>query len=214
MEKPDNQGERVTMFHNKDNLDYCFLHIRSRGFGSMECHLVNSGFLHPFRKTLLIQQSEYSPEFVYPMMNFILNLVFQSLIVLMGNKFSYRILILVGMIISTIALCILPIVVYFISGLTGFLLTSFIILFQGFANAIVLSGFYGIASFLPVKYVIAFSTGQGLAGILMNVIRYIVILSFGDSEDDVTITKGAIVFFAIAALIVLINIYFLNVKNK
>ena len=212
MEKPENQGERVTMFDYKDNLDYSFLHIRSRGFGSMECHLINSGFLHPFRKILLIQQSDYSPEFVYPMMNFILNLVFQSLIVLMGNKFSYRFLILVGMIISTVALCILPFVVYFISGLTGFLLTSFIILFQGFSNAIVLSGFYGIASFLPVKYVIAFSTGQGLAGILMNVIRYIVILSFGDSEDDVTITKGAIVFFAIAALIVLINIYFLNVN--
>lgn len=148
------------------------------------------------------------------MMNFILNLVFQSLIVLMGNKFSYKFLILLGMIISTNALCILPIVVYYVSGLTGFLLTSFIILFQGFANAIILSGFYGIASFLPVKYVIAFSTGQGLAGILMNVIRYIVILSFGDSEDDITITQGAIVFFAIAALIVLINIYFLNVTTK
>ena len=112
---------------------------------------------------------------------------------------------------SGIALVLLPIVTYSFNGLVGFIATSFIILFQGFANAVVLSGLYGLASFLPGKYILAMSTGQGISGVLMNVVRYIVILSFGDSDDDLTITKSAIVFFAMAALIVITNIYFLFV---
>jgi len=79
---------------------------------------------------------------------------------------------------------------------------------------VLLSSFYGIASFLPLSYLIAFSTGQGFAGILMNLIRYIVILLFGDAQDDATITKGAIVFFVIAAILILVNIYFLGVIYK
>ena len=144
-------------------------------------------------------------------MNFVLNLVFQFLLVFYGNKFSYKTQITACLIISGIALILLPITVYFFTGLTGFLMTSFIILFQGFANALLLSGFYGIASFLPMKYVIAMNTGQGLSGIILNIIRYIVIFSFGDGEDDSTITKGAIIFFIIAAILVMMNIYFVEV---
>jgi hypothetical protein len=145
------------------------------------------------------------------MMNFVLNLVFQFLLVFFGNKFSYKVQLFASLVISAIALVLLPVVVYFFSGISGFLVTSFIILFQGFANAVLLSSFYGIASFLPFKYIIAFSTGQGLSGIIMNVIRYIVIFAFGDKDDDETITKGAIVFFLIAALLVVSNMYFLHV---
>ena len=144
-------------------------------------------------------------------MNFILNLVFQFLLVFYGNKFSYKTQLTICLIISGICLTLLPIIVFFFKGLTGFLFTSFIIIFQGFSNAVLLSGFYGIASFLPMKYVIAFSTGQGLSGIIMNVIRYIVIFALGDGEDDGTITKGAVIFFIMAAILLLVNIYFLNV---
>jgi len=159
-------------------------------------------------------QKDYSPEYVYPMMNFVLNVVLQFLLIFFGNKFSYKVQIFASLVVSGIALVLLPIVVYGIQGVGGFLVTSFIILFQGFANAVLLSGFYGIASFLPIKYLIAFSTGQGLSGIIMNVIRYIVIFAFGDSEDDSTITKGAVVFFVIAALLILVNIYFLQAIYK
>ena len=147
------------------------------------------------------------------MMNFVLNLVFQFLLVFIGNKFSYKFQLLVSMIISAAALVFLPIVVYFFKGFTGFLFTSFIILFQGFANAVLLSGLYGISAFLPFKYLIAMSTGQGLSGIIMNVIRYIVIFAFGNSNDDGTITKSAIVFFAIAGLLVALCMYFLQVTS-
>ena len=106
----------------------------------------------------------------------------------------------------------MPIVVYCFQGLFGFLLTSFIILFQGFANAVLLSGLYGIASFLPFKYVIAMNTGQGFSGVIMNLVRYIVIFSLKNADDDSSILIGAVIFFTTASLIIIVDIYFIMVR--
>ena len=109
----------------------------------------------------------------------------------------------------------LPIAVIFLDGLTSFLVTCLIISLQGLANAIALSCFYSIISFLPFHYIIVFSTGQGIAGILMNVVRYILLLSLGsDANDKDTIILGSLIFFGISAIILTICLIFVFVVYK
>jgi hypothetical protein len=108
----------------------------------------------------------------------------------------------------------LPISVILLTDTTSFFTTSFIILLQGLANAILLSCFYGIISFLPFEYIISFSTGQGIAGILMNVTRYIILLSMGDPKLERNIIIGSMIFFGISALIISLCIVFLFLVYK
>ncbi len=114
-----------------------------------------------------------------------------------------------------ISMILLPISVIFITGSTGFLITCLIILLQGLANAIVLSNLYAITSFLPFEFIIAFSTGQGLAGILMNLTRYVILASFGsNSGTEKNIILGSLIFFGISAFITGLCIVFLLLVYK
>jgi equilibrative nucleoside transporter 1/2/3 len=147
-------------------------------------------------------------------MNFILNVVFQFILIFFGKGFSYKTLITACLIVSAFSLISLPIVVPFIRGLAGFLLTSFIFLLQGLANAIVLSCFYGIIGYMPDKYRVAFSTGSGIAGVLMNLIKYLVLIIFGDNDDDEkTIILSSIIFFIFSVVIVFISLVCLLVNR-
>ena len=49
------------------------------------------------------------------------------------------------------------------------------ILLQGFLNAITVNSFFGLVSYFPIDIIISMSSGQGIAGILMNFIQYIVL---------------------------------------
>jgi len=76
----------------------------------------------------------------------------------------------------------------------------------GLANAFGINGLYGIVSFLPLKCVLALSTGHGFAGILMNIIRYITLLGFFSRELSVEEFKSnkfyeSIIFFSFSALV-------------
>ena len=147
-------------------------------------------------------------------MNFILNVVFQFVLLFTKKKLSFKTQILYSLIISVLSMAALPISVIYLEGLTSFLVTSFIILLQGLANAIILSCFYAIISFLPFQYIICFSTGQGIAGILMNVTRYLILLCLGDPTLEKNIILGSLIFFAISALIISLCIVFLFVVYK
>lgn len=156
-------------------------------------------------------------------MNFALNVLFQFILAIKKVNFKLKSMILTALIIYTINLILLPFIVYFIPGLFGFILTSIIMLSfgiflffnknLGFANAIGQSSTFALGSFVPLKYLIAISTGNGLAGILMNVIKYIILFIFGVDRNDREIKViQAFVFFGFAALFSLVSIYFLMVN--
>lgn len=147
-------------------------------------------------------------------MNFVLNLVFQFFLLFPQKKISYKSKMIFSLIVSIISQILIPIVVLLFSDLPGFIMTSLIILIQGFANAIVLSTMYAMVSYLPFKYIIAMSSGQGIAGILMNVVRYILLLSFGDSSDETTINIEAIIFFSFASLFSFVCLILLFVNKE
>lgn len=74
------------------------------------------------------------------------------------------------------------------------------------ANAVGLSSLYGIVSYLPMQCIIAMSTGQGFAGILMNVVRYITLFAFfsGDlTDEEIKNYKfyESLIFFSFSALV-------------
>lgn len=77
---------------------------------------------------------------------------------------------------------------------------------SGLANAFGLSSLYGIVSYLPLQCIIAMITGQGFAGILMNIVRYITLFAFfsGDLSDEQTKNNKfyeSLIFFSFSALV-------------
>jgi len=128
-------------------------------------------------------------------------------------------MILVSLITQIIVLLILPIAVSKTVGLSGFILSCFIILLLGLTNAVLLSSIFALISFLPFEYMIAMSLGQALSGILMNIIRYFVTISIDSGkklskeETDYNAFLTGFIFFSSAAFLMIVNIVFLMVRR-
>lgn len=83
-----------------------------------------------------------------------------------------------------------------------------------------LTSLYGIVSFLPIECIFAMATGQGVAGILMNITRYITLICFSSNststEEEIKMNKfkESLVFFSFSGFIcflcVLCIIYLYN----
>jgi hypothetical protein len=67
---------------------------------------------------------------------------------------------------------------------------------------------------MPFKYIVAVSTGQAIAGVMLNVIEYILLGFLGDGNlaGSVHITR-AFIFFFFSALVAILNIVFIYVNN-
>ena len=161
-------------------------------------------------------QSKYDPSITFPFFNYALNILFQLLLIWKKQIISYRIELIIGIIGSLISLVILPLIVIFFEkdSLIGFIITGGIILILGLVDAFCSSGFFGLTSFFPKKMIICFSTGQGISGILMNIISYIVIYCFNTGDNDKNEKLGAIIFFSISGFILLITLFTLLLAYK
>ena len=156
-------------------------------------------------------QGDYDPSTSFSFFNYALNIVFQFIMIWKKQLLSYKIQLIFGLITSIINLIILPIVVVSFdkNSKIGFCLTAMIILFQGLANAFCSVGFYGLASFFPMEMIISLSTGQGISGILMNIIEYIILASVNTGDDDKDNKYGAIIYFSISSFILLATLIIL-----
>lgn len=174
-------------------------------------------------------QGNYNPGVSFSFLNFSLNILFQFLLLYKKNIFPVKFQLIFGLIASIISLIILPIIVisFSVNSLTGFIITAVLILFQGFVNALCCSGFFGLASFFPLEMIIALCSGQGISGIMMNVIQYIILLSVKTGNEYKDAKYGAIIFFSISGFILLISLlvlfiafnseyfkYYLNKKDE
>jgi ABC-type multidrug transport system fused ATPase/permease subunit len=80
---------------------------------------------------------------------------------------------------------------------------------------------FGLVSFFPIENVIATGAGQGISGILMTIIRYVILLTL---NPETSINLSAYIFFGISSFIILIiirkimllyqNEYFLSILIK
>jgi hypothetical protein len=81
-------------------------------------------------------------------------------------------------------------------------------------NAITQFAILSICSFMPVKYIIACNTTPALCGVLINIVRYILLFSFGDGNiKDEEMILQVVIFYFISALIMVVNLIFLQVKD-
>ena len=158
------------------------------------------------------------PLFIFPFLNFALNIIFQFILLFKKKLFTYKTQLLFSVTLSGILLIILPLSVISLNkdSLTNRIIASIMVLFQGLLNAICQSSFFGLVSFFPIDIIVNMSTGQGIAGILMNIIQYIVIFTFGDidktkkeSENDIIVKKSGIIFFSISVFIIVVSLVFI-----
>lgn len=112
---------------------------------------------------------------------------------------------------NMILIIICPFTVIFIKGLFGFCVTMSFILIQAGANAFGSSTFFSVISYLPKEYIIMFSTGQGAAGIIINIIRYIILFLVNNEDEQMRVTITAIIFFSVSGFLLIITIVLLFV---
>ena len=153
-------------------------------------------------------QGKYDPSTSFAFCNFALNIAFQLIMIWKKQILPYKIQLIIGLIASIFSLLSLPIVVvnFEKDSLTGFILSAGIILIQGLVNALCMSGFFGLTSFFPREMIISLSTGQGISGILMNIIGYIVLASVNTGNNEYDAQLGAIIYFSISGFILLLTL--------
>ena len=112
------------------------------------------------------------------------------------------------------------ITIYFPSEIS-FKISCIFILLNGLANAVISNSMFGLVSFFPIENVIAAGAGQGISGILMTLIRYVILLTL---DPQKSINLSSYIFFGISSIIILIvirnimhlykNEYFLSVLKN
>ena len=168
-------------------------------------------------------QKGHSPQTLFPNINFALNLAVQLILLSSKSCISYKSQLLLSQIIPAIGMFLLPFCVILLPADMSFYVSCGIMVFVGSANALASSSIFGLASFFPVNNVIAVGAGQGYAGILLNILRYI-ILYFFNGETTSDINNGAYLFFFVSGIILIIsmmfscmlynNEYFLKILNE
>ena len=153
-----------------------------------------------------------SPTLIFPFLNFALNITFQFIIVCTKKKYSYRSQLILTLLLLMLTMILLPLVVLIFNPTTGYILSCVIIFLQGLVSAICSSSFFGLVSYFKTQYIVMLSTGQGVSGILMNVIKYVLLLTVprpSEGEKDYRSKERkayiieAIIYFSIAFLILL-----------
>ena len=152
--------------------------------------------------------------------NFFINFIpiFQFILLFQPKFMTYKKQLLISVMGSAITLILLPIFVIILerNSTINIIITGIIILLQGLLNAVCQYSFFGLVSYFPIDMIVNMSTGQGVAGILMNTIQYTVLIFIGDTnrkfstiDNDKIVIKGGLVFFSISVIIILICFIFI-----
>ena len=158
------------------------------------------------------------PPVYFPFLNFFLNIIFQFILLFQPKFMTYKKQLLISVMGSAISLILLPLFVLLLKRDSDInvIITGIMILLQGLLNAVCQSSFFGLVSYFPIDMIVSMSTGQGVAGILMNTIQYLVLIFIGDTnlknsqeKNDIIVKKGGIIFFSISVIIILICFLFI-----
>ena len=138
------------------------------------------------------------------------NIIIQFILLWKKDLFPLKSQLIVGIILSIIFLLAIPGFCMFL-GVNSFannFTTGVEIFVFGFVCASCQGGFFSLVGNFPLSIIVAFSTGQAISGILMNVIEYIVLFFIEGDEF------GAWIFFSVSALILLICLVLLITSYK
>ena len=148
-------------------------------------------------------QKDQQPDKVFPIINFVFNLSVQIILLCSKNLLSYKNQLFLSQYLSAIGLVLFPLVVTTFVADISYKISCGIMVFIGIANALASSSIFGLASFFPVNNIIAVGTGQWFAGIILNLLRYVILFFFsGQSQSDINI--GAYLFFGVSGILMII----------
>ena len=162
-------------------------------------------------------------------LNFAPNIILQFILLYKKNLFKIQIQLIFGLISSIVLLIIIPISVILLKDneTLNMIVTIILILIMGLINALCTSGFFAFASFFPLEMIISLSTGQGIAGILLNIIMYILLPTVNYNDANKKEIIKTIIFFSISAFILIMCLlclifslkleffkYYLNTKTN
>lgn len=149
---------------------------------------------------------DYKPSFLFPNMNIVLNMLFQLYLVVFGNRFRYLVQMLFALVLFVIIMIILPFIGMYVEGVAGYVICCLLVALQGFANSIYINNIYGISGYLPFKFMIAVSYGDGLAGLIVGILQYILLFSYGiDNADDREVVISSSYWFYFISVGILIG---------
>ena len=162
-----------------------------------------------------------NPFVSFSFLNYILNILFQCILMIKKDLFQLKFQLMVGIIGSIVFLIIIPMFTIFLErdSLINRFITGLLVVLMGFINALCSGGFFGLVSNFPLEMIVALSTGQGYSGIAMNLLQYIVLISINSDEMEsnlnekrrIYIIRGWI-FFAISSLILLVCLILLLIN--
>ena len=151
-------------------------------------------------------------------LNFAPNIILQFILLWKKNLFKIEKQLIFGLIASIIMLILIPLcaIIFQNQDILSLIITIILFLIMGLINALCTSGFFAFTSFFPLEMIIALSTGQGIAGIFLNIIMYILKPSIRVNDLKKKEIIEAIIFFSISVLILVVCLIFLifSLKNQ
>ena len=161
---------------------------------------------------------DMNPYVSFSFLNFILNIIFQFILLWKKDLFSLKFQLIVGIVGSIIFLILVPLCTMILekNSFMNLFISGMLIVLMGFINALCSGGFFNFVSYFPLEMIVAFSTGQGFSGISMNVLEYILIFIIDTEGDQFEkgLTIKAWIFFGVSSLILVISLILLFVSLK
>jgi len=162
--------------------------------------------------------SDINPFVSFGFLNYILNISFQFILLWKKNIFSLFTELLIGIIGSIVFLIVIPLSAMTLgkNEMINKIITGGLVVIMGFINACTSGGFFGYAGYYPLEMIVLFTMGQGLSGIGLNILQYIVLASVNiDDEEKQYIVRAWIFFgFSIVILLICLFLLFYSYKDK
>ena len=162
--------------------------------------------------------SDINPFKSFSFMNYVLNITFQFLLLYKKDIFSLFTELMIGIIGSIFFLIALPLsaMLLGVNTMANKVISSLLVVLMGFTNACASGGFFGYAGCFPLEMIVSFTAGQGISGIGLNILQFIVIASVKiEGEEKQFIVRGWIFFgFSILILIVCLILLLYSYKDE
>lgn len=154
---------------------------------------------------------EMNPSLVFNLLNYILNIPFQFLLLCKKDFIPLKTQLIIALVGSIIFLILIPLstTTFEANSSKNKIITGGLVLLMGFINALCSGGFYNLVSNFPIEMIVILTTCQAISGLLLNIIQYIILWSFGDNGD---IVIQAWIFFGISILIIAISLVLLFIS--
>ena len=147
-----------------------------------------------------------NPSVSFPLLNKLFNIPLQFILLIKKRLFPLKSQLIFSIIVSIICLISLPFFVFPFekNSIISIVITILLVLTMGLINALIQSGFLALTSYFPLDKIVFYSTGQGISGIIMALLVLVVLFYINTGDLDNDFKYGALIFFGISVIILLI----------